>query len=77
MMPTTALGPGARLRAARETAGLSRRELASRLGWAESSVANLENGQRVPSLDRIHQVATAIGCDPRSIDPRLASHRKS
>jgi transcriptional regulator with XRE-family HTH domain len=73
MPPTTALGPGARLRVAREAAALSRRELAERLGWATQSLANFEADQDRVSLDKIHEVALAIGCDPHAIDPRLAS----
>ena len=69
----TTLGPGARLRAAREAAGLTRRELAERLGVGYGSISNVELGTDTPTLDLIHRMAVAIGCDPHSIDGRLAS----
>jgi transcriptional regulator with XRE-family HTH domain len=76
MNPTT-LGPGARLRAAREAAELTRRELADRLGKSYWTVSSLERDQDPITLDMIHEVALAIGCDPHSIDARLATSRKT
>jgi transcriptional regulator with XRE-family HTH domain len=72
----TTLGPGARLRAAREAAGLTRRELAERLGVGYGSISNVELGTDTPTLDLIHRMAVAIGCDPHAIDPRLAPVRR-
>lgn len=74
-MPPTApdIGPGARLRAAREAAKLPRRELADRLGVTYQAIVNLEQDLKEISLDRIYQVSMSIGCDPHSIDARLAS----
>jgi len=73
MPPTTATGPGARLRAAREAAGVSRRDLARRLDVAYPTLADIEADRKPISLDKIHEVAVAIGIDPHSIDERLAS----
>ena len=71
-MPQITLTPGAKLRAARLAAGLTQTELASRLGWNQSTVANLEADRKGMSLDRLDEVAQAIGCDPHSIDTRLS-----
>lgn len=64
---------GLKLRAAREELKLSREDVAERLGLSPQSVANAELGLYPISLDKIHELALAIGCDPHSIDPRLAS----
>jgi transcriptional regulator with XRE-family HTH domain len=75
MPPPTTLGPGARLRAAREVAGLTRRELAEQLGMNYGSLKDIEADRHNVRSDTIHRIAVAIGCDPHSIDPRLASTR--
>lgn len=77
MPPTTTLGPGARLRAARLSQRLSVVEVAERLGVGHQAVRNIEADTRPVTLDKIHEVATAIGVDPHSIDPRLASTRNT
>ena len=65
--------PGAKLRAARIASGLTVADLAIRLKVSPQRVSNLESGQREPSLEMVHRIATAIGCDPHSLDARLAS----
>lgn len=67
--------PAARLRAARERAGLSTRDVAARLGISQPYYTRVETGGRKPSLDWLHEAARAIGCDPAELDPRLASDR--
>jgi transcriptional regulator with XRE-family HTH domain len=73
VIPTKISKPGANLKAARLSAGLTIGELARRLDVTPASVVNVESGHREPSLERILRISEAIGCDPHSIDARLAS----
>ena len=57
---------GPRLRAAREAAGLSLREL-SFPGCSPSYVSRLENGSRVPSLQLVHALAARLGVAPEDL----------
>lgn len=74
-MPPSPDTPGARLRAARERLGLSQRELAERLGITQQSYAQYESGARVATLDWLHAVATTVGIDPYTLDPKFRSVR--
>lgn len=57
---------GPRLRAARDAAGLSLREL-SFPGCSPSYISRLENGSRVPSLQLVHALATRLAVTPESL----------
>lgn len=63
---------GQRVRAVRVAAGLSRADLASKLGVSASRVADLEAGRYRTSLETLWSVAEATGADPHTLDPRLA-----
>lgn len=52
---------GGRIRAWREGAGWSQRELAERLGVTQAAIHNWESGQRQPSLRMLSQIARAFG----------------
>lgn len=52
---------GARLRDAREAAGLSTRELADHLGVKESTVGKWESGERSPRGQRVSKLAGILG----------------
>lgn len=54
------LGVGARLRAVRERAGLSQRELAKRAGVTNSTVSLLEQEAHSPSLASLHRILSAV-----------------
>lgn len=54
---------GARLRAERETRGLTQAELAERMGTTQPTVARLEAGGVTPSLDTLHRAAEALGLE--------------
>lgn len=41
-----------------------------------SDGGQMENGHRIPTLDKIHELATALGVDPHDLNARLASTRK-
>ena len=50
----------ARLRAARETAGLSLVALASRVGYSEKTLRNYEHGRQVPTIVGLEALAWAL-----------------
>lgn len=52
---------GERVRAEREAAGLSQRELAARMGTSQAAVARLEAGGVGATLTTLHRVAIALG----------------
>lgn len=54
------LGIGARLRAVRERAGLSQRELAKRAGVTNSTVSLIEQEAHSPSLASLHRILSAV-----------------
>lgn len=54
---------GERIRAARETAGLSQRDLATRMGTSQAAVARLEAGGVGATLTTLHRVAVALGLE--------------
>ena len=79
MPPDPALdSPAARLKAARERAGLSQSAAAARMpgSVAVQYWSDVERGRRKPSLEWLWDAAGAIGCDPHELDSRLASNRK-
>jgi HTH-type transcriptional regulator/antitoxin HipB len=54
---------GERIRAAREAAGLSQRDLASLMGTSQAAVARLEAGGVGATLTTLHRVAAALGLE--------------
>ena len=63
---------GARIRAAREQAGLSQVQLADRLKVSKAAVSQWEHGQVQVSLERQLEIAAALGVNPGAFDKRLA-----
>jgi transcriptional regulator with XRE-family HTH domain len=53
-----------RLRDKRNELGLTQSQLADKLGIRQPSVAQLESGEYVPSLDTVDTVCRALGIDP-------------
>jgi len=60
-----------RIRAARESAGLTQQQLADAIGSGKMAVSEAERGVRVPSLEWLHRAAVALKCRPSDLDPRL------
>jgi transcriptional regulator with XRE-family HTH domain len=58
-----AAGFAERLRALREAAGLTQRELAARAGLGLRTVGNLEQGLREPAWATVLALAAALGVD--------------
>ena len=54
------LAVGVRLKAVREAAGLSQRELAKRAGVTNGTVSMIEQEAHAPSLASLHRILTAI-----------------
>ena len=54
---------GARVRHARIMAGIRMRELAERIGCAESSISKIESGHVVPSLPMLQRIVEALDRD--------------
>jgi transcriptional regulator with XRE-family HTH domain len=54
-------GLGARIRSAREAAGLSQPELARRVGTSQSQIWSWEAERKMPRLDSLALVATTLG----------------
>lgn len=50
---------------ARNRAGLTQKELATRLGTSQSQIARIESGRHVPSVRMIQRYASALGCTIR------------
>jgi transcriptional regulator with XRE-family HTH domain len=55
-----ALDVGEKVRDARESAGLSQRELATRVGWGQVAVARLEAGGVGARLTTLQRMAAAL-----------------
>lgn len=60
---------GTRLRSLRRAAKLSQRELADMIGADSPVIANYENGRALPRVDRLRELATALGVDPSELLP--------
>ena len=54
---------GARVKHARIIAGIRMRELADKIGCAESSISKIESGHVVPSLPMLQRIVEALGRD--------------
>lgn len=68
---------GERLRAARERAKMTQKAAADLTG-AKVTVqywSDVENGRRTPSLEWLWEAARALGCNPHTLDERLATKR--
>lgn len=57
---------GRRIAEARQAGGLTVRELATRLGWPHSTLANYERGRRPLTLARLDAIARALHRVPAS-----------
>jgi transcriptional regulator with XRE-family HTH domain len=62
---------GRRLRAARETAGLSQREVAERLGYRQSLISNSETANRRLEIFELQEFAELYGV---TLDVLLSPH---
>lgn len=60
---------GARLRAAREAAGLSQEQLEARSGVEQTTISKIERGASLrPSFAIVAALAAALGCSLDSLD---------
>jgi transcriptional regulator with XRE-family HTH domain len=67
---------GRRVAAWRQSAGLTIRELADRLGWPHTTLGNYESGRRALPIARLYDIAAALGHAPAVLlidDPETAA----
>ena len=58
------------LRRLREGAFMTQRQLATKIYVSQAIVSAWESGAKVPQLDRLSDIAAALGCKPsKLIDP--------
>lgn len=62
-----------RLRALRESAGLTQGALAGRAGWTQGRLAQLEAGGARPRKETVVRLAGALGVGPSALDPEFAA----
>ena len=67
----------ATLRALRESAGLSRPELADKSGVSVAGLADLEQGRNQPRFGSVVKLAAALGLCVEAFVESAAKHRKS
>lgn len=68
-------GFGARLRRLREEAGLTGKQLADQVGWAQSKVSRIETGRQSVKTDDVRAWATATGASTELLEDLLADLR--
>lgn len=67
---------GRRVAAWRQSAGLTIRELADRLGWPHTTLGNYESGRRALPIARLYEIAAALGHAPAALlidEPQAAT----
>lgn len=60
---------GSRLRALRRASNLSQRQLGELIGADTPVIANYENGRAAPRVDRLRDLASALGVSPADLLP--------
>lgn len=61
------LTPAERIRAARQSAGLTQRELAERAGMSSQQLSHYETGLTEPTLANLRRIAAALEIEPGSL----------
>lgn len=62
---------GARIRAARQAAGLTQEELALSSGVSRNQIVAVELGQRAISFERLYDLAGALGTSASDLLPEI------
>lgn len=52
------------LKSIREKAGITQQELANKAGLSRNTIVNFEKGRRLPRVDDLKRIATALGVNP-------------
>ena len=55
---------GERIKAARKSARMGQAELGAAIGIGKSSISEWESGKRSPDIDKVHDIARALGVTP-------------
>ena len=53
----------AKIKAARQRAGMTQAQLAAELGTHQSAIARIEAGRHTPSIHMLERIAAALGCE--------------
>lgn len=53
------------IRKFRKIAKMTQAELAEKAGLSRATIVNFENGKRIPHMNDIEKIATAVGCNVR------------
>ena len=56
-----------KIKAARNAAGITQKELGNRMGVSDASIAQYESGERNPKVDTLRRLATALGIELSSL----------
>ena len=67
MRDTRPSGLGPQIKAARQAAGLSRKDLAARLGVTANAISNYENGVSFPKPPVLFAMFGALGVDANTL----------
>ena len=70
LAPTFKRRFGRRLKLLRISRGLTQGQLAARAGMHRTFIGNLERAQRGVNVDRLPDLAAALGLEPRELIPR-------
>lgn len=58
---------GEKIKQARERAGLTKKELAERLGVAYQTINRFETGKRLPQIQMLKKISTALGIEDYAV----------
>jgi transcriptional regulator with XRE-family HTH domain len=58
---------GENIRAIREKHGLGQSELAEKANLSAGFLSEIETGKKKPSLDKLEEIASVLGCPPSSL----------
>ena len=58
---------GEKIKAYREAAGLSQKQLADALGLDQSAISNWETGRTAPTINNLYRTADILGCRPADL----------
>ena len=61
---------GERIKQCRLEHGMTQKDLAERMGISPIGISQYENGKRIPKIETIDRIASAIGVDPTYLSKR-------
>ena len=70
MEKNNSLTIGERIKQCRLEHGMTQKDLAERMGISPIGISQYENGKRIPKIETIDRIASAIGVDPAYLSKR-------